>query len=72
MFTELWKKSARCVRWYRAEWGSLSIGARQVLEDTRRGSIAVNGVYLTVAALSRDGYCRMSWLKPCAAVIWVR
>ena len=39
------------------EWGSLSIGARQVLEDTRRGdSIAVNGVCLTVTALSRDGF----------------
>ena len=37
------------------EWGSLSIGARRVLEDTRRGdSIAVNGVCLTVTALSRD------------------
>ena len=34
-----------------SEWGSLSIGARQVLEDTRRGdSIAVNGVCLTVTA----------------------
>ena len=40
-----------------SEWGSLSIGARQVLEDTRRGdSIAVNGVCLTVTALSRDGF----------------
>lgn len=39
------------------EWGSLSIGARRVLEDTRRGdSIAVNGVCLTVTALSRDGF----------------
>ena len=39
------------------EWGSLSIGARRVLEDTRRGdSIAVNGVGLTVTALSRDGF----------------
>ena len=35
-----------------SEWGSLSIGARQVLEDTRRGdSIAVNGVCLTVTKL---------------------
>ena len=34
-----------------SEWGSLSIGARQVLEDTRRGdSIAVNGVCLTVTS----------------------
>lgn len=40
-----------------SEWGSLSIGARRVLEDTRRGdSIAVNGVCLTVTALSRDGF----------------
>ena len=40
-----------------SEWGSLSIGARQVLEDTRRGdSIAVNGVCLAVTALSRDGF----------------
>ena len=40
-----------------SEWGSLSIGARQVLEDSRRGdSIAVNGVCLTVTALSRDGF----------------
>ena len=32
-----------------SEWGSLSIGARQVLEDTRRGdSIAVNGVCLSL------------------------
>ena len=39
------------------EWGSLSIGARRVLEDTRRGdSIAVNGVCLTETALSRDGF----------------
>ena len=39
------------------EWGSLSIGARRGLEDTRRGdSIAVNGVCLTVTALSRDGF----------------
>ena len=39
------------------EWGSLSIGARRVLGDTRRGdSIAVNGVCLTVTALSRDGF----------------
>ena len=38
------------------DWGSLSIGARRVL-DTRRGdSIAVNGVCLTVTALSRDGF----------------
>lgn len=40
-----------------SEWGSLSIGARRVLKDTRRGdSIAVNGVCLTVTALSRDGF----------------
>ena len=36
-----------------SEWGSLSIGARQVLEDTRRGdSIAVNGVCLTVTDMT--------------------
>lgn len=40
-----------------SEWGSISIGARRVLEGTRRGdSIAVNGVCLTVTALSRDGF----------------
>lgn len=40
-----------------SEWGSISIGARRVLEGTRRGdSIAVNGVCLTVTALSREGF----------------
>lgn len=40
-----------------SEWGSISIGARRVLEGTRRGdSIAVNGVCLTVTALGRDGF----------------
>lgn len=40
-----------------SEWGSIFIGARRVLEGTRRGdSIAVNGVCLTVTALSRDGF----------------
>lgn len=40
-----------------SEWGSIFIGARRVLEGTRRGdSIAVNGVCLTVTALSREGF----------------
>ena len=40
-----------------SECGSISIGARRVLEGTRRGdSIAVNGVCLTVTALSREGF----------------
>ena len=40
-----------------SEWGSISIGARRVLEGTRRGdSIAGNGVCLTVTALSREGF----------------
>ena len=40
-----------------SEWGSISIGARRVVEGTRRGdSIAVNGVCLTVTALSREGF----------------
>ena len=40
-----------------SEWGSISIGARRVLEGTRRGdSIAVNGVCLTVTTLSREGF----------------
>ena len=37
------------------EWGSLSIGARRVLEDTRRGdSIAVNGICLTVTSFGKN------------------
>ena len=46
-----------------SEWGSLSIGARQVLEDTRRGdSIAVNGVCLT--AYSFDSGCFYADVMP--------
>ena len=45
------------------EWGSLSIGARRVLEDTRRGdSIAVNGVCLTAASF--DSGCFYADVMP--------
>ena len=40
-----------------SEWGSISIGARRVLEGTRRGdSIAVNGICLTVTDLSDTSF----------------
>ena len=38
-------------------WGSITIGAKTVLQGTRRGdSIAVNGVCLTVTQLFSDGF----------------
>ncbi len=40
-----------------AEWGSISIGCRNVLSGTKIGdSIAVNGVCLTVTDLKKDGF----------------
>lgn len=40
-----------------ADWGSLTVGCRKVLEGTRIGdSIAVNGVCLTVTECSRDSF----------------
>ena len=38
-------------------WGSITVGAKRVLEGTKRGdSIAVNGVCLTVTNLFPDGF----------------
>lgn len=40
-----------------AEWGSISIGCREVLSGTKIGdSIAVNGVCLTVTDLKKDSF----------------
>lgn len=40
-----------------SQWGSITIGARKVLEGTNPGdSIAVNGVCLTVTNLMSDGF----------------
>lgn len=40
-----------------AEWGSISIGCREILPGTKTGdSIAVNGVCLTVTSLQKDGF----------------
>lgn len=40
-----------------SQWGSITIGARKVLEGTKLGdSIAVNGVCLTVTNLMGDGF----------------
>ena len=46
-------------------WGSITIGAKTVLQGTRRGdSIAVNGVCLTASPPT-------SWRKHCDAATWV-
>lgn len=40
-----------------AEWGSISIGCKDILPGTKIGdSIAVNGVCLTVTSLKKDGF----------------
>ena len=53
------------------QWGSLEIAARQTLAGTRVGdSVAVNGVCLTVRALSPGGFTADVMAEPSAGPTW--